>query len=147
MLAGQPSLLTMTRTGWLRSQPCSLILALTHHPSLGLCNPGQVGRLSRTIVIQWGKVTPAVILHTLLNLRDPQAKMQTGMTTQNMCKDFHLQASCGGSVGILGGEDVAQFVQRRTGLPLTQVGFPGPESTSSALSYVCPYTAVCNHMH
>ena len=49
------------------------------------------------------------------------------------------------------GGDVAQVVQHRTGIPLTQVPFPGvvrnvlPQSTFSADSLTCDHTPPCAH--
>ena len=50
--------------------------------------------------------------------------------------------------------NVAWLVERRTGTPLRQIRFPGAARDFSPkvkfqcrLSYVCPYTPVCNRMH
>ena len=58
------------------------------------------------------------------------------------------------SAQLNGGGDVAQFLERQTGTPLTQVRLPGaardfsPEvNFQCGLSYVCPYTHVRNRMH
>ena len=52
----------------------------------------------------------------------------------------------------MGGRDVAQLLERRTGTPLRQVRFPGaardfsPSQLSVQTLLRCPYTPECNRL-